>query len=106
MDKNLTNVNVSQSDEIDPKNNLLANLADTEEDQNLEDQEDDQVLEDGEGKQRKRGKRQIIYYCAGYVTLLADISARNLKAGDKAVILEAIPVTMPAEDADFDPAQR
>lgn len=61
---------------------------------------------DGEIKVRKpRGKRQIIFNCASNVTLLEDVAERNLKAGEQALILEQVAVSMPAENMDFDVAK-
>lgn len=73
----------------------------------LEDEEDiEEVSVEGETKERrKRGKRQILFSCAANVILKNDDTGRNLKAGETALILEEVSVTMPAEGIDFDVAR-
>lgn len=91
--------------EIEAEESISASAE--EEIENTLDDGEDEVEEveasDGETKTRKpRGKRQIIFNCASNVTLPADVAERNLSAGDEALVLEQVSVTMPAENMDFD----
>lgn len=85
-----------------------AATADTDADieNTLDDGEDEEHETSTDEKVRKpRGKRQIIFNCAANVTLPEDVAERNLKAGQTALMLEQIPVTMPAENMEFDVAK-
>lgn len=101
------NVAAEEVAEIEAEESVTA-AAEEEIENTLDDGEDEVEAEasEGETKTRKpRGKRQIIFNCASNVTLPADVAERNLSAGDEALVLEQVSVTMPAEGVDFDVAR-
>ena len=59
---------------------------------------DDEAGSGGQKEKKRRGKRQIIYDCCGLVPLHEDDPSQGLKKGDIGIVLDPIPVTMPADD--------
>lgn len=97
---------MAQAQDVSPDNKILFDSAlESNEDLELE-TSDESADTNGDTKERKkRGKRQIIFDCAGVVTLVEDDSDQNLKAGEQGLVLEEVAVSMPAEDQAFDPVR-
>lgn len=106
---------MAQAQDINPDNEILFDSTEesspdstnleSDEDLELEASDENADTNGGTKERKKRGKRQIIFDCAGLVTLIEDDSDQNLKAGERGLVLEEVAVTMPVEDQAFDPAR-
>lgn len=84
--------------------------ADMEEDESVSSDEEDEAFasEDNEStpveekidrRKGKRGPRQVYFDCVAFTTLLEDDEEQNLKQGDDGIVLDAIAVHMPMDEA-------
>ncbi len=115
MTANESTTKMAQAQDVNLDNEALFDSADestpdstnmeSDEDLELEASDENADANEGTKERKKRGKRQIIFDCAGVVTLVEDDSDQNLKAGERGLVLEEMAVSMPAEDQTFDPAR-